>query len=66
MSEPVAIFIFHFLESVKVELPDEALEFGVSEEFGQDFALNSFFVQNIDHCSSFVPRYYFGIIGVLM
>jgi len=56
MSESVAVFLFHFLKSVEVELPDEAFEFGVSEEFGKNLSLNSFLVKNIDHSFQFNPK----------
>ena len=36
------VFLFHFFETVEVELSDEALEFGVSEEFGKNFCFNFF------------------------
>ena len=65
MFESLTVFVFDFFESVEVELPDEALEFRVSEELGENFCLNSFFIKNIDKSSSLVPGNNFDVGGVL-
>ncbi len=55
MSESVRVFIFHLLETIQVELPDEAFKFGVSEEFGKNFGFNFFLIKNVNQSSSLVP-----------
>lgn len=61
MSESMAVFLFCFLKTIEIELPDEAFEFGVSEKFGKNFGLNSFFVEDIDHGSSLIPSHNFRV-----
>ena len=61
MSESMAVFIFFFLKTVEIKLPDEAYEFGVSEKFGKNLCLNSFFVKDIDHPASLIPSHNFRV-----
>jgi hypothetical protein len=44
----MTIFVFDFFKSIKIELSDKALEFGVPEEFRKDFFLNEGLVENIN------------------
>lgn len=48
MSESVSAIEFDFPKTVKIELPDEALELLVPEELGDDFVFHSSDVENIN------------------
>lgn len=55
MSKSMTIFIFHFFKSIKVQLPDKALKFGMPKIFRKNFGLNFLLIQNINHSASLVP-----------
>ena len=61
----MGISFLDFFEPIKIELPDEALKFGVSEEFGQNFCLNFVFVENIDHGPWGIPSDNMAVVMIL-
>ncbi len=61
----MTIFVFDFFKSIKIELSDKALEFGVPEEFRKDFFLNEGLVENINKSQSLIPGDNMRVDGIL-